>query len=168
MLHVLDVINILVVGIVLISPPYAMAFAGGWGPKRQQQQQQQQSTILSGRSSKLQVQCLSDVVDGEQQQITEQTTTTTTAITDQKVKTSDILSLNSIRSTLIRQEETIIFAIIERAQFRQNLIVYEKGGFGNMGNPPGSSNPPVTDDDDDEILSFMEYMLVGTETLHCG
>ena len=53
------------------------------------------------------------------------------------VKTSDELSLDSIRSTLIRQEETIIFAIIERAQFRCNDIVYTPGRFGNLGNPLG-------------------------------
>ena len=47
------------------------------------------------------------------------------SLTDQELnlKTIDILSLDSIRSTLIRQEETIIFALIERAQFRKNKIV---------------------------------------------
>jgi chorismate mutase len=79
------------------------------------------------------------------------------------VKTVDVLSLNSIRSTLIRQEETIIFALIERAQFRQNDIVYRKDGFGSLGIPVGSTDPNT-----DEPLSFMEYMLVGTEALHCG
>lgn len=43
--------------------------------------------------------------------------------TDQ-LSTSDIFSLESIRSTLIRQEETIIFALIERAQYRRNNIIY--------------------------------------------
>ena len=37
---------------------------------------------------------------------------------DENIKTRDLLSLDYIRSTLIRQEETIIFALIERAQFR--------------------------------------------------
>ena len=77
---------------------------------------------------------------------------------DQHIKTCDILSLESIRSTLIRQEETIIFALIERSQFRHNPIVYERGGFGNLGLPLGST--PV--DGDDTQLSFLEYMLVGT------
>ncbi len=34
------------------------------------------------------------------------------------------LSLGDIRSQLIRQEETIIFALIERAQFKTNPTVY--------------------------------------------
>lgn len=36
------------------------------------------------------------------------------------------LDLNEIRNTLIRLEETIIFAFIERAQFKINKIIYEK------------------------------------------
>jgi chorismate mutase len=49
---------------------------------------------------------------------------------------------------LIRQEETIIFALIERAQFRQNAKVYEKGGV------PGLSTEGDT--------SFLDFMLSGT------
>jgi chorismate mutase len=79
------------------------------------------------------------------------------------VKTVDVLSLESIRSTLIRQEETIIFALIERAQFRRNAIAYLPGGFGDLGCPVGS-----TVVDTDKKLSFLEYMLVGTEVLHCS
>jgi hypothetical protein len=81
----------------------------------------------------------------------------TTSQEETKIKTRDLLSLESIRSTLIRQEETIIFALIERSQFRHNPIVYQRGGFGNLGLPLGST--PV---DDDTELSFLEYMLVGT------
>ena len=100
------------------------------------------------------------------------TTSTTTTVddstsTDRHVKTVDVLSLNSIRSTLIRQEETIIFAIIERAQFRQNDIVYQKDGLGQFDVPIGSIEPDSTLDHGDTRLSFMEYMLVGTEALHC-
>lgn len=80
------------------------------------------------------------------------------------VKTADVLSLDSIRSTLIRQEETIIFALIERAQFRRNAIAYESGGFGDLGCPVGSTNVAT----DGKPLSFLEYMLVGTEVLHCS
>lgn len=76
---------------------------------------------------------------------------------ENKIKTCDILSLDSIRSTLIRQEETIIFALIERAQFRHNGVVYQRGGFGDLGLPMGST--PVEDDTE---LSFLEYFLVGT------
>lgn len=79
------------------------------------------------------------------------------------VTTKEVFSLERIRSSLIRQEETIIFALIERAQYRVNSIVYEKGGFGNLGVPTGST--PV---DDREQLSFLEFMLVGTEALHCA
>jgi len=81
--------------------------------------------------------------------------------TDDKdnLTTSEVMSLDSIRSSLIRQEETIIFALIERAQYRHNPICYEKGGLGKLGTPPGSR--PT-----DEELSFLEYMLTGTEALH--
>lgn len=91
------------------------------------------------------------------------TTTENSASNDaeDKVKTSDVLSLDSIRSTLIRQEETIIFALIERAQYRQNQAVYEKQD--KLGCPPGSVVPEGLDD---ESLSFLEYMLIGTEALH--
>lgn len=74
----------------------------------------------------------------------------------ENVKTVDILSLDSIRSSLIRQEETIIFALIERAQYFNNNQVYEKGAMGKF-----------ADQEDDESISFMEYMLLGTEALHC-
>lgn len=84
---------------------------------------------------------------------------------DSNVKTADLLSLDSIRSTLIRQEETIIFAIIERAQFRRNSIVYEEDGFGDLGVPSEST---VSEQNKEKLLSFMEFMLVGTEVLHCG
>ena len=40
------------------------------------------------------------------------------------------LSLDNIRSALIRLEETIIFGMIERAQFCRNSIIYEKNGVG--------------------------------------
>jgi chorismate mutase len=105
---------------------------------------------------------------------------------DVHLKTSEVLSLDSIRASLIRQEETIIFALIERAQFRQNLVVYQPGGLGSLGTPPGSKKiakdgpvaSDIDDDDDDsavngddktpvdEPLSFLEYMLAGTEALH--
>jgi chorismate mutase len=41
----------------------------------------------------------------------------------------DPLSLDRIRSTLIRLEDTIIFALIERAQFAHNARIYERGGM---------------------------------------
>jgi len=41
----------------------------------------------------------------------------------------DPLSLERIRSVLIRLEETIIFGLIERAQFAHNPKIYAKGAF---------------------------------------
>ena len=69
------------------------------------------------------------------------------------VKTSDILSLDSIRSTLIRQEETIIFALIERAQYRRNYAIYDakRNHLRNVYGAP---------------LSFLEWMIIETEKLH--
>jgi len=78
---------------------------------------------------------------------------------EDNIKTRDLLSLDYIRSTLIRQEETIIFALIERAQFRQNDVVSEVGGISGLGVPPGSV-------DCGEDLSFLEFMMTGTEALH--
>ena len=69
----------------------------------------------------------------------------TATASDDNITTRDLLSLDYIRSTLIRQEETIIFALIERAQFRQNRKVYEKGGVPGLGD-----------------TSFLEFMLSGT------
>lgn len=37
--------------------------------------------------------------------------------------------LSDLRERLIRQEETIIFALIERAQFRRNPVIYTPGAF---------------------------------------
>ncbi|KAL7527774.1 hypothetical protein ACHAXR_004366 [Thalassiosira sp. AJA248-18] len=80
---------------------------------------------------------------------------------EENITTRDLLSLDHIRSTLIRQEETIIFALIERAQFRQNDIVYKVGGVPGLGVPPGSSS-----DEKEDEFSFLDFMLSGTEALH--
>ncbi len=42
------------------------------------------------------------------------------------------LQIDHVRNVLIRLEETIIFALIERAQFRRNPAIYEPGRFGNV------------------------------------
>ena len=42
----------------------------------------------------------------------------------------DQLALDNIRNVLTRLEETIIFGIIERAQFCRNKIIYQKNGVG--------------------------------------
>jgi len=72
---------------------------------------------------------------------------------DADVRTSDIFSLETIRSTLIRQEETIIFSLIERAQYRRNYAIYD-GKKGELNNVYGAP------------LSFLEWMLIETEKLH--
>ena len=77
--------------------------------------------------------------------------------------TSDVLSLDSIRKSLIRQEETIIFALIERAQFLQNAIVYEKDAFGDLGCPSSNS---MDECEEEDALSLLDFMLIGTELLH--
>lgn len=41
----------------------------------------------------------------------------------------DPLSLDRIRSVLTRLEDTIIFSLIERAQFAQNPRIYQRGAF---------------------------------------
>ena len=63
---------------------------------------------------------------------------------------ADILNLNHIRSVLVRLEETIIFNLIERAQFKHNQRTYEPGLF------------------ETELLgwkgSWLEWILLGTES----
>ena len=78
---------------------------------------------------------------------------------EDNITTRDLLSLDYIRSTLIRQEETIIFALIERAQFRQNDVCYELGGVPGLGTPPGSV---AANGGEEEELSFLDFMLTGT------
>ncbi len=79
--------------------------------------------------------------------------------------TADILSLDSIRSSLIRQEETIIFALIERAQYSANAIIYKSNGLLHTGvhDLPAGAFPGGKRS---EGLSFLDYMLMGTEVLH--
>jgi chorismate mutase len=58
--------------------------------------------------------------------------------------------LDDLRRTLIRQEETVIFALIERAQFKRNDMVYRPGGI------------QIAEHDD----SFLAYFLRRTEEVH--
>lgn len=46
---------------------------------------------------------------------------------------NDQLSIERIRSALARMEETIIFGLIERAQFARNAVVYAPDGVGPLG-----------------------------------
>ncbi|KAI9019806.1 chorismate mutase [Hyaloraphidium curvatum] len=62
------------------------------------------------------------------------------------------VSLDKVRETLIRLEDTIIFALIERAQFAHNAKIYEPKDFDLEGQ--------------DFDGSFMEWMLRETEVIH--
>jgi len=65
----------------------------------------------------------------------------------------DPLSLDRIRSVLTRLEDTIIFGLIERAQFAHNPRMYQKGGFEELKglNFKGS---------------WLDWFLAETETFH--
>ncbi|KZS93751.1 chorismate mutase [Sistotremastrum niveocremeum HHB9708] len=69
------------------------------------------------------------------------------------VLTDNPLDLNKIRSTLIRLEETIIFGLIERAQFSHNPRIYERGAFEEL-TKLGFTG------------SWLEWFLKETETFH--
>jgi chorismate mutase len=63
---------------------------------------------------------------------------------------SSQLALDQVRAVLLRLEETILFGLIERAQFRRNAIIYQAGAFG--GALGGES--------------LVGYLLRETETVH--
>lgn len=67
--------------------------------------------------------------------------------------TGDPLSLDRIRATLIRLEDTIIFSLIERAQFAHNPKIYERGGMKEL--------KEIGFDG-----SWLEWFLKETETFH--
>ena len=70
-------------------------------------------------------------------------------------------SLDGVRDSLIRQEETIIFALIERAQYARNAEIYDRDAY-------------ATDVNKDRLhpklqgrkVSFLEAMLFETEQVH--
>jgi chorismate mutase len=66
---------------------------------------------------------------------------------------ADKLSLSSIREMLIRQEDTIIFALLERAQYAQNLACYSASDQKYSSLTGGGA-------------SLLDYMLLETERLH--
>lgn len=69
------------------------------------------------------------------------------------VLSGDPLSLDRIRSVLTRLEDTIIFGLIERAQFAHNPKIYQKGAFEELNklNFKGS---------------WLEWFLAETEAFH--
>lgn len=99
----------------------------------------------------LAVQCLSQSAVGLQEAMPHSLTPSVTASAD----LSSALALDNIRQTLIRQEDTIIFLLIERAQFARNAAVYEADAV------------PVPDfDAAGERFSLLEYLLRETEQIH--
>ena len=72
----------------------------------------------------------------------------------QNFLSGDPLSLERIRSTLIRLEDTIIFALIERAQFAYNARIYERGGVEELTGLLGFEG------------SWLEWFLRETEGFH--
>lgn len=67
---------------------------------------------------------------------------------------SDRLSLDNIRASLIRQEDSIIFGLIERAQYKRNQSVYA----------PGAIDVPCYHQDGSRT-SMLEFMLRESEQL---
>jgi chorismate mutase len=103
---------------------------------QQQQQQQQQRVSMS--------------IQAQQQQQQQPPC--------KKKTTRDLLSLDSIRGSLVRQEETIIFALIERAAFRHNPSIYTEKTM--------RLHQLGSDSVFDRDATFMEYMLCETEKVH--
>lgn len=68
----------------------------------------------------------------------------------QRIDQSEILTLDSIRTSLIRQEDSIIFSLLERAQFCYNADTYDSNAF-HMDGFGGS---------------LVEFMVRETEKLH--
>jgi chorismate mutase len=65
----------------------------------------------------------------------------------------DPLSLDTIRSVLVRLEDTIIFALIERSQFAHNPRIYQQGAFEEL-------------KELDFHGSWLDWFLKETETFH--
>ncbi|KAF0887684.1 hypothetical protein E2562_002378 [Oryza meyeriana var. granulata] len=63
---------------------------------------------------------------------------------------SNVLTLDSIRRSLIKQEDTIIFSLLERSQFCYNPDTYDRNASGIVGFNG----------------SLVEFMVQGTEKLH--
>jgi hypothetical protein len=144
----------------------AAAGAGGDGQEQQQSSpppQEQQRGLTWGAPS---VTAGSSTVAAQHQQQLQQqqahaqhrTQPAPPSASASSLSTADVMSLDSIRSTLIRQEDSIIFALIERAQFRRNEAIYARGIL--------QLDPSIPDYDFLRTLSFLEYLLLETEKLH--
>ena len=95
------------------------------------------------------------------------------------VDESGALSLANVRASLIRQEDTIVFSLIERAQFARNGNVYERGllpglpplpraAADQVGGSGGWGKESEKGSDGEELIapSLLEHMLVETEAVH--
>ncbi|KAE8697477.1 Chorismate mutase 1 [Hibiscus syriacus] len=71
-------------------------------------------------------------------------------VTKQRVDVSENLTLEAVRYSLIRQEDSIIFSLLERAQYCRNQSTYDPASFSMEGFHG----------------SLVEYMLRETEKLH--
>jgi chorismate mutase len=70
-------------------------------------------------------------------------------------------SLDGVRDSLIRQEETIIFALIERAQYAHNAQTYERDAYASLAKQE-VIHPKLKG----RSVSFLEAMLFETEQVH--
>lgn len=66
-----------------------------------------------------------------------------------------VVRLDDVRGALLRQEDSIIFALIERAHFARNQAVYESGGV-----------PVPAYTSEGRCFTFLEYFLRDTEATH--
>lgn len=92
------------------------------------------------------------------------------------------LTLPDLRERLIRQEETIIFALIERAQFRMNDVIYKPGAFPDLPDYSLKKSPALSSKSTKNgasptengqahnkhavTVSFSQYMLYELERCH--
>jgi chorismate mutase len=74
-----------------------------------------------------------------------------------------VFSLASVRKSLIRQEETIIFALIERSQFKRNQAIYQpvQAASGWRSSSELELEPWLL-----ENASFLSFMMYETEKVH--
>lgn len=133
--------------------------AGGDGMGGQEQQEQEQRGLNNWGAHSVTAGSSTVAAQHLQRQAQQQTHQQHAASSSSSsLSTADIMSLDSIRSTLIRQEDSIIFALIERAQFRRNAAIYARGIL--------QLEPSVPEYDFLRTLSFLEYLLLETEKLH--
>ncbi|KAK9844946.1 hypothetical protein WJX74_008988 [Apatococcus lobatus] len=84
---------------------------------------------------------------------------------------SSALLLDSIRQSLIRQEDTIIYSLIERGQFQRNDWVYQADGVAmpasrSASQPSTGSTPDTAPGGTSAKCSLLEWLLRETEQVH--